>query len=422
MGTRIKIKQANDRITLILDGECKGKTGLITNGYAGHDTFSFRFLVIPTLTDKYMTRRSDEECEVLSFEEAQDVLPKDKSKLFEMIPLTGCTLGSDPEIFVVNRFGRIIPAFTFLPSKKEGNPYWDGFQAEFTTDITRSVNPRCLSYVVDDVRRGLSNVLRSAREKNPGAELTWDSVIEIPRSVMRTAKPEHVDLGCAPSLNAYTDDEQLNVGDPSALPIRFAGCHIHLGTDAGRNVKVSKELVKSMDRIFGIASIPLFHGMEDSRRRMFYGRAGEFRLPEWGIEYRVPSSAALAHPVLFHITMDLVRAAMYVGLSGLGSVFDSSDDEIRKVINLYDLAGAKEILRRNKSIFMGIFNKRYRDGEPAWELINSGALEYLSGLGDMERSWRLRAADSWAGHSESINCSVDKMRRKGGRTKCSDSY
>src|ERR1039457_7175703 len=70
---------------------------------------------------------------------------------------TYTSIGSDPEIFALDKHGAVIPAFTFLPRKEAavdhgtGTHFYDGFQAEWTTKVS-PVNPECLSLHIDRVR------------------------------------------------------------------------------------------------------------------------------------------------------------------------------------------------------------------------------------------------------------------------------
>jgi hypothetical protein len=63
------------------------------------------------------------------------------------------TVGSDPELFVVDGQGEMIPAFKFLPSAAEAKAthkklFWDGFQAEM---IPCNSGEFCLNLLMDDI-------------------------------------------------------------------------------------------------------------------------------------------------------------------------------------------------------------------------------------------------------------------------------
>ena len=99
--------------------------------------------------------------------------------------------GCDPEVFVVDKDGAVVPAFRFLPDKKNalessvslvgGNVqynrprcFWDGFQAEFTTT---SFN--CHGWAGDYIYAGLKTIYDQAKvELDPMKRhrLVWDLV------------------------------------------------------------------------------------------------------------------------------------------------------------------------------------------------------------------------------------------------------
>ncbi len=195
--------------------------------------------------------------------------------------------------------------------------------------------------------------------------------------------------------------------NPSALPFRFAGCHLHLGFK-GHDEELTKSIVKTIDAIWGVASVSLFRDMEDKRRRAFYGRAGEYRDPDHGIEYRTTSSAALAHPVLLHMAFDIARKAAYIAQNRLSSIWVAGEDEVVRCINEYDLSIADRILKRNESTLIGILEQVYPHSmvPKLHDMIVGGALRYshFKGLKNMAKAWRLNTY--WSSHASSGGCSV----------------
>jgi hypothetical protein len=292
-------------------------------------------------------------------------------------------MGSDPEIFAVDENDVVIPAFKFLPNKAEKQRvfpgehtfvFWDGFQAELTHQ-----EATCHESVVRFIRKGLLGILKGAKTVNSKARLTYQSVIDVPYQMMCETSEEHASLGCSPSKNVYPGVEPIHVEIPKMLSCRFAGCHVHLGYPNLPENKVS-DAVKMMDAIAGVASVALFRNMEDPRRRRFYGKAGEYRLPPHGIEYRVLSSATLAHPVLTFLMFDLTRAACKAGLLGFKRWWDSTDDEVQSVINNYDVDGATAILSRNTKFLNAMLEHIYADQrgvKNALKLLDGGAQRYL---------------------------------------------
>ncbi|HHT9130900.1 MAG TPA: putative amidoligase domain-containing protein [Candidatus Tripitaka californicus] len=218
------------------------------------------------------------------------------------------SLGADPEIFAKDQEGQVIPAWEWLPEKKPtASPqcFWDGFQAEFT------VSPYfCIAYAVDEVQSQLRHLHSLLRKRD--ASLSPACVVDIPYQTLRAVSTEQASLGCAPSLNIYPDESPLVVEDTRALLMRFAGYHVHFGL-RGLTEEDAVPIVYALDELCGIGMTAALDGMEDGRRRRYYGRAGEHRLPEHGLEYRVPSSVALQHPVLTQLLYHLARTAVRLG-------------------------------------------------------------------------------------------------------------
>lgn len=312
--------------------------------------------------------------------------------------------GTDPEVFGVTKSGSVVPAFEALPSKDKaldvpfvsrgGSPnyklsaFWDGFQAEF------SVPPvTCHEVMTDQIRDGLKVIYDHMRKAKKTATITPSCVVDIPYEVMDAAPPECIALGCAPSLNAYEAKAHLDGMDAKSLPFRFAGCHIHFGFSAHTNKKYDyPAIVKLLDAIAGVASVSLLRGIEDPRRRMFYGLAGEYRLPKHGLEYRTLSSAILAHPAIMNLMFDLARCVTKMHDEGTAAIWQSDEQETQEVINNLDVVGAEKILARNKDALTRICKGLYgssKVSENANKLIVQGAIELMP-VNDMATVWGLK--------------------------------
>lgn len=329
-------------------------------------------------------------------------------QMLQTISLSGCTIGTDPEIFVVDKKGIVIPAFLFLPSKKEADIFWDGFQAEF-----RTTPMGCLAFLTDNVRNQLNKLISLAKAKFPDAKLTYQCVMEIPTSLMSKADKAHVELGCAPSKNVYDWIEPVHVEDPYTLPIRFAGCHLHFSMPGA--IEFKEKVIKKMDSICGVMSVSLFQEMEDRRRRLFYGRAGEFRTPTHGLEWRTLSSAVLTHPVLFHLCVDVSRACYYLTNTLVYPHWEVKEQEIVETINYCDVSAAKKILTKNEKFFRALLSRIYprvsadkKFQDSLWDLVCKGAKEHFN-INSIEDNWHL-GTSKWITHSGSSNCQVDKWK------------
>jgi hypothetical protein len=339
------------------------------------------------------------------------------TKLGHLARRLSCTIGTDPEVFVVDKKGVVIPAWEYLPEKKKpvnfkspdingspgfvGTAYWDGFQAEFTTQAGLS----CLAQMGDVLYTGLKTILSYARKHDKGARLSLASVLQAPDTVLSSADPDKVAFGCAPSRNIY--GLKGNDRDGREVPYRFAGGHIHVGVP-GYSVDKIEKMIRSMDNILGVAAVSMFAKYDNPIRRQFYGQPGEHRLPSHGFEYRTLSNAWLAHPLIYHMTFDLARAAAGLVEEGMDNLWQATEKETVETIMNHDVEHARKILDRNKKLFLGLLQTcggRYLMDSDAPELgykvWSSGMETAIADPEDIEGNWRLTETGTaaWVVHS-----------------------
>lgn len=310
-------------------------------------------------------------------------------------------IGADPELFVEDEDGSVIPAFEFLPSKQATrgefeSPYWDGYQGEFT------VTPyTCQAYTIDKLRAGMNEMLANARSKFPKAKLSINTVVEIPRERLENDDPKYVQFGCTPSLNAY-GEKPIRV-DGATIPFRSSGGHMHFSY-TGHVPTVVKEL----DRILGVISVPLFQYYEDVRRRSMYGKAGEYRLTKYGFEYRPLSSAWLIHPGVAHMMFEIARHLLGIRTKDQKvACWDVTEDEARTIINNLDVELAVKVLKRNESALMGLMlslpgARGYDRGklkDAVLGMIYNGVHTVLTNPDEYSHVWKL-GKNEWVTHSD----------------------
>lgn len=297
-------------------------------------------------------------------------------------------IGCDPEIFVEDLKGVVIPAFDFLGSKKKPSSclmgttaYWDGFQAEFTTYAGT-----CLDYQREEMHSALETILKNAQDKFPGAKLSAKTVMEIPEEMLKNAKDVHVEFGCSPSLNAYGLFGRKEKG--RLVPFRPAGGHMHFGID-GLKKEDYIRIVKALDAILGVATVSLFANFDDPRRRQLYGLPGEYRLPKHGLEYRVLSNAWLFHPLITNIVWDLARKVVMVGKLGLlDDLWEHDEKETIRIITECDVKAARKQLTRNRTTMVKLLDAAYyRHPEAAYRVFRLGAQTAVKNFTDVENNW-----------------------------------
>jgi hypothetical protein len=329
--------------------------------------------------------------------------------------------GCDPEIFVVDGRNRLIPAFEFLPNKDEakfhdcnvrasrdthltylkqtGKTYWDGFQAEFTTKPIG-----CHGYAFDMVRAGLLAIRQQARAYSPNAKLSLKSVFRIPEPMLQQVAPEHVALGCDPSYNAY-GATPFTVENPRDLPYRVAGGHIHFAIDKKRRDEIPG-IVKALDFFTGIPTVAMFADIDDPLRRQFYGKAGEYRTPPHGLEYRVLSNAWLGHPAIGHMVWDLARQCVAFGEAVIPyEEFGTSLDGVQDIINNCDVKAARKMVTQHKSVWEAAMRRvSWAHNEKAtkafFDVVAGGVETMFPDYRKVELNWDLNG--QWNHHTNSM--------------------
>lgn len=289
------------------------------------------------------------------------------------------TLGTDPEVFVEDDNGKLLPAFDFLPSKYEPREvapgqtaYWDGFQAEFSVVPSTSI-----SKVLASVRLGLAGVLKAAQEKNPKARLSPQTVVDVDLDYLRTINPEYSQFGCMPSYNVY---QISGMGiDGIDCPHRFSGGHIHAGI--GKQTEdMFEKIVRNLDALVAVAGVSMFENIDNPIRRRYYGLAGEFRMPPHGIEYRPLSNAWLFNPECAHMMFDVSRKVMQATLAGELEVNNPIEDVIETVL-LSNVDKARGMIEGNADLYKKI------DFKPRFDLTKP--IETSLNMKDVAKNWKI---------------------------------
>lgn len=320
---------------------------------------------------------------------------EERNKLAQVTGISGllqsqyngiASVGSDPEIFVEDEQGKVVPAFMFLDGKESvevEDSYWDGFQAEFSTKPSH-----CIAFLADSTQAALRRLHAKVQTAGKGKwKLTDRSVVDVDEQFLQEIAPQFSQFGCTPSLNAYGDQGPMLEG--RLVPFRMAGGHIHIGARL-KGVDVD-HVVKQMDKIVGVMSVALFRGMEDPRRRYLYGRAGEYRLPPHGLEYRVLSNAWLCHPVVMNFITHVARISAAVGMWGFNPT-DITDEEAQEAINDSNSDMALALMERNRKFFDQVLDAVAHKSYIAFRKLIASALKegvapYLPDVG-LDKRWR----------------------------------
>lgn len=341
------------------------------------------------------------------------------------------TVGADPEMFVKSG-AKLLPAFEFLPAKEKGIPvyhkvwdrgklvianiYWDGFQAEWRHPYGDS----CLVFLTMKQQAAMRALLKAARKHDDKARLTLESVVKVPQAILKSENDQYIALGCLPSLNAY-DDSGIHVENPRELGYRFAGGHIHLGQQDGREVGETKmnTVVRNLDSVLGVWAVGAAASFDNPIRRRYYGKAGEYRAPKYphkthefingrmeevdaepkqGVEYRTLSNFHLSSPYVFNMVYEIARLVYQLSWSQAFSLWASDEFETRTAINECDVKMARGILKRNQGMFKWLLKHK----PIASQLVNTIYKTGLNGIEsvvkdpeDIEKNWELHIPADW---------------------------
>lgn len=311
------------------------------------------------------------------------------------------TTGCDPEFFVVDANRRPIPARTFLAAKYPHGIYYDGVQGEFAVQARG-----CLEELGTGIRNQLWAVQDRINRAANGGRLTIQGAFELTPEEMSKLSDEDIRFRCSTSLNIY--DDLGEIPDARQYPWRFAGGHIHIGCGAGKTAPTIRAMVRGLDGILGVAGVSLARNFDNPERRRMYGRAGEFRLPKHGLEYRVLSNFWITSPPIYHLVMELARFAYRLGESGAFPIlYEGTEAEIRDCINGCDVRLAEKLIDRNRAMYKTIFDTIWGGGlasSKAWETVRNGLEVAVRNPDDIPGNWMINDS-SWGSYGHIDNAS-----------------
>lgn len=275
------------------------------------------------------------------------------------------TIGSDPEFFYM-KDGKVLSSELVLPKdgllSSGGKITIDGVQAEInpTTETCRELH-------ANQIARCLHKVYR---ELPKGVTVSFDPLVPIELPVLDKLSEKAKHFGCTPSYNVYDNDNKMSIADSSKYPFRPAGGHIHLGGSESKDYKKLykdlKTLIPMLDIIVGNTCVLIDRHEGNKERRMCYGRAGEFRTPKHGVEYRTLSNFWLKSYPLMSFVFALSRMAMDIihfstkENNFVKEIMDAVDiKDIRKAINNNDFDLALKNFSKIKPILESRMNSEH---------------------------------------------------------------
>lgn len=241
-------------------------------------------------------------------------------------------MGADPEFFF-EKEGKIIGAEKILNLEK-------GLDVDITGGASNSFSSNYSKFIVDGVQAELNPKPDTCRarlgnefsncfkklyneiSKYEGTKINFNTTIEISDEELKSLNENSRRFGCAPSFNSDKKSRNaVSLKDPSKYLYRSAGGHIHLGYKTGDSSqrfvmqlmkKEPERIIAILDIIVGNTCVLIDRNPGNKERRKVYGKAGEYRTPEHGIEYRTLSNFWLRSYQLMSFVMGLSRYAFNI--------------------------------------------------------------------------------------------------------------
>lgn len=320
--------------------------------------------------------------------------------------------GADPELFFKDSTGKIIGSERVIPKSKytrddRGKIIRDGVQLELNPNKTF-----CRAIFGNNIKSHFTLLKEILSEKkNQGITLCWDTVVKIDREELESLSDDSRRFGCMPSYNIYLPKEN-NISkildNPATYLYRSAGGHIHIEMSEENRNSLSYEslverMIKSLDIIVGNTSVLLDRNKLTKERRRNYGRAGEYRLPKYGIEYRTLSNYWLRDYQLMSMVYGLVNMAYRIALNK--EHYDElitlvSEKDVIKAINNNNLELAKDNWNNIKEFVAEIMDGTIIYHDCAF---NSSTLKYFEyflskGIDYWFNEEKESFIDKWANH------------------------
>ncbi len=257
------------------------------------------------------------------------------------------TIGADPECFIYNsKTKSIVSSVGMIPGEK-GNPFRDkkmpeGFGLE-TDNILAEFNIPPVNNLQDwlkNMEYMKTYIKNFVKKVNPDYTILCKASAIVDKSQLNSEQAN--EFGCMPDYNAYTEAENVKPECNKIAGLRSAGFHIHVGYP-NFTVNQSLRMIKYMDAYIGIPSV-LYD--KDTNRRILYGKAGSFRLTDYGFEYRTLSSEFLKSKATLTWVWEHLETALNREMDcseipdpiDVQNAINNSDVKLaKKLIDLYNL-------------------------------------------------------------------------------------
>lgn len=260
-------------------------------------------------------------------------------------------LGCDPEFFFKQE-NKVLGAEKVLPTDGLHSSLYDGSKSKVVIDgVQAELNPdsaTCRQVLAAEIGGCFKAVADAIEGGKVG--VSFAQAEEVSQEEMDSLTDKSKTFGCKPTkcfTGGRAKASHVRV-DPLKYRIRSAGGHIHLGIPETRNPDVVRALkhpellMPMLDLIVGNTCVLIDRDTSNIERRKVYGKAGEFRTPSYGLEYRTLSNFWLQSYQLMSMATGLARQAVIIVANDADGklaemLFSKVDiNEVQKAINTND--------------------------------------------------------------------------------------
>lgn len=284
------------------------------------------------------------------------------------------TYGCDPELFF-ERGGRVIGAEKVIPEEGLESGRWGNLgplqvgtnlKAFVLDGVQVELNPTpntCRANLGNEIAAAMRTI-KTHLAGMEGIEVSFRAVVKVDKEELRSLSEKSRTLGCMPSFNMYDSEASIKV-NPKTFRTRSAGGHIHLGFNGYAAMMQERErLIPILDILLGNTCVLIDRDPLAAERRKVYGRAGEYRLPDHGIEYRTLSNFWLKAYPLLSMVMGISRLAtsvLYTSTRGN----KQAENDLLSLVNPAEIAEAintnnVELAKRNWDTVRGWIAREWR--------------------------------------------------------------
>lgn len=271
------------------------------------------------------------------------------------LPIESVVFGCDPEFFL-EKNKKIIGSEKVIPENGIGEEnsnrvIIDGVQAELNP-LPNSCRQSLKGNITNCFRKLHDEMIKQKVKTN------FSTLIEVSEDELKSLKKESLRLGCSPSKTTDPNHQDaIKLIDPEKYTKRSAGGHIHIGkTNSGKinsALRKPQRLITIFDIIVGNTCVLLDRDPGNEERRKMYGRAGEYRTPSHGIEYRTLSNFWLRSYPLMSFVMSISRLS--TNILAQSTEKQNYEKRLLKLVNMDDIR--KAINENNFKLALKNFNK-----------------------------------------------------------------